>query len=114
MSNIQVRASFKIYDGKYEEFIKLAALCLASVKEKDSDTLQYDWFFSENQKECVIREKYTDSTAVLTHVGNLGGLLGELLEVSDMQLEVFGNASKELVTATAGLKPKFYSFFQGI
>lgn len=114
MNNIQVRASFKINDGKFEEFKKLAALCLVSVKEKDRDTLQYDWFLSEDQTECVIREKYTDSNAVLTHVGNLGGLLGELLEVSELKLEVFGNASEELVGATAGLKPRFYSFFQGI
>ena len=80
MKNLQVTARFKIHDGKLEEFKKLAAECLSVTIEKDQNTLQYDWFFNKDQTECVLREKYTDSNALLAHLGNLGDLFGEILE----------------------------------
>jgi len=114
MNNIQVTARLKIYDGKLEEFKKLAAEILSVIKEKDQNTLQYDWFFNEDQTECIVRENYADSDAVLTHMGNLGDLLGKILEVSDLNLELYGNPSEELLNAAAALNPKVYSFYQGL
>lgn len=52
----------------------MADQCIAVAKEKDPNTLQYDWFFNPDQTECVVREKYADSDAVLAHIQNLGGL----------------------------------------
>ena len=66
--------------------------CMKSVKEKDTGTLQYDWFLDADQTECVVREHYKDSDAAMEHMGNLGDLLGALLSVCDMSLEVYGNA----------------------
>jgi quinol monooxygenase YgiN len=48
MSEILVIARLKIHDGKLEEFKRVAEKCLQSVRTKDSGTLQYDWFFSED------------------------------------------------------------------
>ena len=114
MENIQLTARFKIHDGRLEEFKKVAEECLSVTKEKDKDTLQYDWFFSKDQTECIIRENWIDSNSLLTHLGNLGDLLGKLLEVSDLYPEVYGNPSEELINATAALNPKIYSFYQGL
>lgn len=111
---MQLSARFVIHEGKLEAFKALAKECMASVKEKDTDTSQYDWYFSADNTECVVRETYTDSNAILSHIGNLGELFGRLLEISDLYPEVYGDPSEELVNATAALKPKVYSFYQGL
>ena len=82
--------------------------------EKGKGALQYDWFFSPDNSVCIVRETYTDSNAVLAHMGNVGELLGQLLGMSDFELEIFGNPSEELLKAGAPLNPKVYSFYQGL
>ena len=114
MDAIQVTARLTIHQGKLEEFRQLAAQCMRSVRERDSGTLQYDWFFDDTHTECVVRETYKDSGAVLEHIANLGATLGAILGVCDMALEVYGSSSAELVEAAAGLAPKIYSPFQSI
>lgn len=46
-------------------------------------------------------------------MGNVGEMLGQLLAMSDFELEVYGNLSEILQKATVGLNPKVYSFYQG-
>ena len=114
MQNIQITAKFKIHSGKVEEFKKIAAQCVPTVKANEKGVLQYDWFFNPGETECVVRETYSDSNAVLAHMGNIGALLGQILAMSDLHLEIYGNMSEELKNAAAGLNPKVYSFYQGL
>ena len=114
MNTIQLTARAAIHEGKLEEFKVLAAECMRTVREQDSGTLQYDWFLNEAQTECVVRETYRNSEAVLEHIANLGATLGAILTVCDWTFEVFGSPSPELVQAAAGLSPRVYSPFQSI
>ena len=116
MKKIHVTARFKIHKGKLEEFKKIAAECVAKVKENEEGkgALQYDWFFSPDNSECIVRETYTDSNAVMAHMGNVGEELGQLLGMSDFELEVYGNPSEEVQQAAAALNPKVYQFYQGL
>lgn len=114
MDAIQVTARLTIPEGKLEEFEELAAQCMRLVRERDSGTLQYDWFFNDNHTECVVRETYKDSEAVLEHIANLGETMGAILSIGDWSFEVYGSPSAELVKAAAGLTPKIYSLFQSI
>ena len=114
MNNLQITARYQIHSGKLAEFKKIAEDCNSIVKAKDKDTLQYDWYFDESQNECVLRETYPDSNALLTHLGNIGELFGKLVALGDFSAEVYGQPSKELLQATTGLNIKVYTFFQGI
>jgi quinol monooxygenase YgiN len=114
MNAIHVTARAAIHEGKIEEFKNLAAQCLRMVREQDSGTLQYDWFLDEGQTECIVREAYRNSEAVLHHIANLGATLGAILEVGDWNFEILGSPSLELVQACAGLRLKVYSPFQSI
>jgi quinol monooxygenase YgiN len=116
MKEIQINAKFKIYSGKVAEFKKIAADCVVAVaeNEKGKGAVRYDWFFNPEETVCIVREIYTDSNAVLPHMGNVGELLGQLIAMSDFELEVYGNPSEELQKAAAALNPKVYSFYQGI
>jgi quinol monooxygenase YgiN len=114
MDAIQVTARLTIHEGKLERFKELAAQCMQLVRERDSGTLQYDWFFNENHTECVLRETYKDSRAVLEHIANLGLTLAAFPSVCDSAYELYGSPSDELLKATAGLALRIYSPFQSI
>lgn len=114
MNKIQVIARAAIHEGKLDEFKALAAECMRTVCEKDTGTLQYDWFLNDAQTECVVQEAYKDSEAVLEHIANLGPTMGALLATSDCTFEVFGSPSPKLLEAAAGLSLKVYAPFQSM
>ena len=114
MSKLQVTARLKIHDGRLEDFRRIAEKCMKSVRTKDSGTLQYDWFFSNDHSECVVHERYRDSNAVIEHNANLGATLRELLETCSASGEVFGTPSPELVVALKRADVRIYSLYQSI
>jgi quinol monooxygenase YgiN len=84
MSEIQGTARFKVHDGKLEEFKCLAAKCMESVRTRDSRTLQYDWFFSDDQSGCVVHERYRNSDTLLEHTTNLGETMDAIFPTSSV------------------------------
>lgn len=114
MEKIQITAKLKIQSGKTEEFKKLAKACITIVKEKDTGTLQYDWFYSSDESECNVLETYVNSNAFLEHINNIGDNLGKLLSISDFSVKIYGRASNELKSALNGMDIKYYTFGGGI
>ena len=114
MNNLQITARYQIHPGKLQEFKKIAEECYKIVIAKDLDTLQYDWYFDESQTECVLRETYPDSNALLAHIRNIGELFGKLIALGGFSAELYGEPSEELMKAISGLNIKVYTFFQGI
>ncbi|MCG8467101.1 MAG: antibiotic biosynthesis monooxygenase [Gemmatimonadetes bacterium] len=114
MTEIQVSARFSIHNGKYDEFVGLADEIIEIVREQDGGTQQYDWFFNENHDECVVRETYADSDALLEHIDHVGASLARLLELSDISIEIYGDPSVELLEASADLEPAVYHFHAGL
>jgi quinol monooxygenase YgiN len=114
MNNLQVTAKWQIHDGKLEAFKKYGEECLSAVQVAGRDIQQYSWYFNNDQTECVLREQYTDSAAMLAHLANIGGLLPRFFEVADLTAEIYGEASQQLRDATTGLNITFYSFYQGL
>lgn len=114
MKNIQITARFNIHPGNEEAFKELATACIACVKEKDKNTLQYDWYFSADNSQCMVRETYPNSEAILAHVANLGPLFGRFLELSEFTPEIYGSPSADLLGAVAAFNPKVYAFYKGL
>lgn len=114
MTEIQATARLKIHDGRLQDFRVLAARVMEAVRAQDSGTLQFDWFMSEDQRECVARETYRDSEAFLEHLQNVEELVGELLGLGDLSIEMYGSPSDALLEATAALSPRIYSPFQSL
>ncbi len=114
MKDIQVNARLKINPGKMEEFKKVANSCLEKVKLKDRGTIQYDWFYNESKSECIVRERYVDSDAVLEHMANVGELLGGLVALSTISLDLYGNPSEGLKNALDGFDVTYYDFGIGL
>jgi hypothetical protein len=73
------------------------------VRTKDTGTLQYDVYFNDDQSECVVLERYKDSSAAIEHASNLGDLFGAVLDtVTVVHGELLGEPSEELRAKLAG------------
>ena len=113
MKNIHVIARFKIHDGKLSDFKAGVDKCISLVKN-EKGALLYDWFIDEENLACTVVETYQDSDATLVHAANVGEQLGKLMEIADFSGEVFGDASKELQEALAGMNIKAVPFYKGL
>lgn len=120
MNKLHVSARMKIRKGKLEGFKQQAAEIIRQTKEKDSGTLQYDWFLNSDQTECEIREVYESSEALAEHKHNLRKALGRLFEefAYDHNVVVYGDLSPQLLEGARIMMPdveiKVYSFLQGL
>jgi quinol monooxygenase YgiN len=114
MEQIQLTATLpNIPPGNLPEFKELAARALEITKDEET-TLQYDWFFSDDETRCVVRETYANSDAILAHMANMGDLIGKLAELGGgLEIEAFGDPSPELLEAAAAFQPTVYRYFQG-
>jgi quinol monooxygenase YgiN len=92
-------ARMKIRPGMIEGFKNQAAQCIAEVKRKDPETLQYDWYISNDNTECEIRETYENSDALLAHVENLREPLRIFFEkfATDNLVIIYGDPSAQLL-----------------
>jgi quinol monooxygenase YgiN len=120
MTKFDVSARMKVREGVLDGFKKQAAECIRITREKDTRTLRYDWFLSEDETECEIREAYVDADGFLEHRAHVGEALGKLFaEFADAHnVTVYGEASPELVEfANANMPPgsvHWYRFLEGL
>ena len=104
MSKISYIIEFTINDGKVDEFRTKAEGYIESVKGNEPETLGYQWYLSEDGTRCLLQETFATSEAMLTHLGNVGPSLPELLAIAPItRLEVLGSASAAAVDALADL-----------
>ncbi|MCL7926475.1 MAG: antibiotic biosynthesis monooxygenase [marine benthic group bacterium] len=113
MSELRLSVRCDIKDGRLEDFKKVAAACLQTVRTKDTRTLQYEWFLNEDETKCIMLERYDSSDALLEHLANLGETFGELLDTCVMKVDLFGTPSAELLEATEAIPRRIYTFYQG-
>lgn len=67
MSQFEVRARLRVREGKLEGFKQQAAEMMRLTKERDTGTLAYDWYLSDDGTECEVRELYVDPDALVDH-----------------------------------------------
>ncbi len=115
MKEIKIVAHLRIHSGKLAEFKAIVEACTKSVREKDTGTVQYDWFFNEDQTESQLWERYRDSDAILEHMANVGEKLGQLFGLVDfLSVDIYGSPSEQLLKAMEGMEKTIYTPFQTI
>src|SRR5207245_10705767 len=94
-AELQGIARFKFHEGKLEEFKRLAAQCMEIVRTKDTGTLQYDIYFNDDQSECIVHERYSDSEALIEHAAHLGDLTEAIVATGFVSGELLGGPRGE-------------------
>ena len=118
MSKIQTSAKMKIPSGKLEEYKQQVAEYISQIKEKDTGTLQFDWFISGDKTDCEIRETYASSESALAHQDHLHELQGIFFKKFGLpySLIIYGDPSPELlkIAKAGGMDVKVFSLLQGL
>lgn len=63
----EVTARVNVRDGELEGFKQQAAEMMRLTREKDTKTLRYDWFISDDGTQCEVREGYVDADGLIDH-----------------------------------------------
>jgi quinol monooxygenase YgiN len=63
----EVTARLKVREGELEGFRRQAAEMMRLTSELDTKTVRYDWFLSDDEAECEVREAYADADALIEH-----------------------------------------------
>ena len=120
MSILEVSARLKVRPGQLEGFKQQAAEIVRLAKERDTNTLRYDWFLSSDGTHCEVREAYVNSDALIEHRMHIGEALDKLFAefAEDHTVFVFGEVSPKLleivnVRMAGKVKANFYSFLGG-
>jgi quinol monooxygenase YgiN len=98
MSPFEVRARLKVRDEQLEGFKQQAAEMMRQTREKDTGTLAYDWFLSEDGTQCEVREAYVDADALVDHAFHIHEARDVMFQkfAYDHKMAFYGEASARL------------------
>ena len=100
----------KIKPGEVKNVKTLMGDMVAATQADEPGALNYEWFINEAENSCYIYERYADSAAVMTHLGNFGEKFAErfLVTMEPTRFTVYGNPSDEVVEAATGFGAVFH------
>ena len=118
MATFEVSAHMTVRPGQLEGFKKQAAECIRITKEKDTHTLRYDWFLSNDGAECEVREAYTAPEGLIEHNKNIFEARTKLFKdyADNHFMTVYGEVSEPLLNLlkTHAVGHRWFSFLQGL
>jgi len=114
VSELQGIARFKFHEGKLEEFKRLAARCMETVRTNDTGTLQYEVYFNDDQSEGIVLERYRDSEALIEHATHLGDLGAAIFATGWVSGELLGEPSAELRALMANSEVRLFTPYQSM
>ena len=118
MGNLEVVARLKVRPGQLEGFKAGVAEILRLAREKDSQTLRYDWFINADGTECEVHEAYLSEEGLIEHNTHVMEARDVLFReyAFDHRMSVYGEISQPLrdlfIKHAAGVGE--FSFLQGL
>lgn len=116
-----VTARLKVREGELEGFKRQAAEMMRLARERDTKTLRYDWFLSDDGTQCEVREAYVDADALVEHAQHVAEARDKLFRdfAADHHMTFYEEPSPLLAEAMKAIPPGAvkvtqFSFFQGL
>ena len=116
----EVTARLKIREGELDGFKQQAAEMMRLTREKDTRTVRYDWFLSDDGTSCEVREGYIDSDGLVEHAQNVTEAREKLFRdhAYGHEMTIYGEPSPVLAALIERLADHVtfnrYSLFQGL
>jgi quinol monooxygenase YgiN len=118
MSEFEVRARLKIRDGQLDGFKQQAAEMMRLTRERDTGTLAYDWYISEDGTECEVHESYVDADALVDHAFHIHEARDVLFAeyAYDHKMAFYGEPTPKLegLIGTIGVDVTRFTAFQSL
>ena len=119
MAPLELSAHMTVRPGQMEGFKTQAAEIIRLTKEKDTQTLRYDWFLSADG-ECEVREAYATPHGLVEHRAHVGAAVDKLFELyaDNHFMTVYAEPIPELVDLAKRhhmeKHMKWFSFVKGL
>jgi quinol monooxygenase YgiN len=116
----EVSARVRVREGELDGFKQQAAEMMRLTREKDTKTLRYDWFLSDDGTQCEVREGYVDADGLLEHANNVAEARENLFRdyAYDHNMTLYGEPSPALAAVIERLAGHVtfnrFSLFQGL
>jgi quinol monooxygenase YgiN len=116
----EVTARLKVRDGELDGFRQQVAEIMRLTRERDTKTLRYDWFLSEDGTKCEVREAYVDSEGLLEHHHHIAEAKAQLFRdfAYDHDMTFYGEPSPVLAEAMKAMADHVhftkFAFLQGL
>jgi quinol monooxygenase YgiN len=117
----EVTARLMVREGELEGFKRQAAEMMRLARERDTKTLRYDWFLSDDGTDCEVREAYVDADALVEHAQHVGKARDTLFRdfAAGHHMTFYAEPSPALAAAMKAIPPgavkvSRFSFLQGL
>jgi quinol monooxygenase YgiN len=120
MTAFELSAHMSVRPGQLEGFKKQAAEIIRLTRERDTQTLRYDWFLTDDGTECEVRELYESPQGLIEHKAHIGAALKELFDkYADKHfMTIYGEPSRQLLDLVQSLhmekQIRWFSFLDGL
>ena len=112
--HIEIYTHFALHPGKLDVFKRDAAALLEVVKQKDTGTSRYDWFYDDANLTAVAADTYDDPASMFSHMRNCHEAHNKLLHHSTMVTEFLGTLPLAAMQAVAKYDPYIAPFLVGL
>jgi quinol monooxygenase YgiN len=104
-----------IRPGALDNFRPLMEEMVKATFSDEPGTVTYEWFIADDGRSVHAYERYTDSSAVMTHVRNFGEkFAGRFLELAEVTgFTIYGNPSDEVRGALSAFGPTYLAALGG-
>jgi quinol monooxygenase YgiN len=110
METIRIIASFTAIGRENRGRFKEAAVALTELVASEEGTLEYSYYLTADETQCLMIETYASPEALSAHMGHVGHLLAPLFESGgSVDVNILGDAPEALIQATKDFQPTMYS-----
>ena len=105
----------EIKEGKLEAFKELMAEMIEATRAEEPDTLNYEWFLSEDGSRCQVYKRYKSSASAMAHLATYRRSYAErfLATVTPMRTIVYGDPDDAVRGALSDSDPVYFSMIGG-
>lgn len=109
MDHVYWLLEVEIRSGREADFKDLMEEMVTATQASEPGTMNYEWNTSSDGKVCHIYERYQDSAAVMTHLGNFGSKFAERFMdiLTPVRFMVYGSPNDEVKEALDDFNPLF-------
>ena len=115
MSEVYWLLELEVIPGQLDNMKSLVNEMVAATQANEPGTLSYEYSLNADKSICHIYERYTDSSAALTHLGTFGSQFAErfMTVFKPVAFTVYGSPSEELKGALAAFGPAYMELAEG-
>jgi quinol monooxygenase YgiN len=107
-------ARFRFHPGRVEEYKRLSAQAMDIVRAKETGTLEYAVYLTEDESEAVVIERFASSEALLEHGANMSEISAKVLATATVEGELLGEPNEELRAKLTGPEPQLFTPYMSL